>query len=320
MHFKKTLVSCLTFGSLLCCFSPAWGQAYRVQPGDSLYTIATRYGTTVAALQQANGLKNAAIYPGQALNIGYSSSTSGSSVSYTVRPGDTLYLLAQKYGVTVTSLKQANNISSSYLTVGQRLLIPTSAGGGSAPTDSKAYTVKSGDSLYLIAQSYGVTTAALCQANNISTAATLYPGQQLKIPTSSTGSSTSNYYGFKLTLGDLDLLARLVSAESDGEPFNGQVAVAATILNRLRDPRYPKTVSGVVYQIDYGRYQYSPVLDGRINLPASPAATRAVQSAITGWDPSNGANGFYNPAKTTSDWVRSNPETARIGNHVFFSY
>ena len=117
----------------------------------------------------------------------------------------------------------------------------------------------------------------------------------------------------------MDLLARLVTAESDGEPLIGQVAVAATILNRLRDPLYPKTIPGIIYEVDNGCYQYSPVLDGRINQPASASAYRAVQSAYSGWDPSNGANGFYNPAKTTNQWVSSQPETAIIGNHIFFN-
>jgi N-acetylmuramoyl-L-alanine amidase len=115
-------------------------------------------------------------------------------------------------------------------------------------------------------------------------------------------------------------LARLVSAESAGEPFQGQVAVAATILNRLEDPRYPNTIPGVVYQVESGRYQYSPVLDGRINLPATPGAYQAIEQALTGADPSNGANGFYNPAKTTNQWVRMQPVTATIGGHVFFKY
>jgi prepilin-type N-terminal cleavage/methylation domain-containing protein len=73
-------------------------------------------------------------------------------------------------------------------------------------------------------------------------------------------------------------------------------------------------------EIDNGRYQYSPVLDGRINTPASSSALRATQAAISGWDPSNGANGFYNPSKTVNQWVRSQTVTATIGNHVFFSY
>ena len=140
----------------------------------------------------------------------------------------------------------------------------------------------------------------------------------LKLPTA--GSPSGAGATPSISQSDLALLARLVSAESAGEPFEGQVAVAATILNRLKDPRYPNTIPGIVYQVESGRYQYSPVLDGRINQPASASAYQAVQLALSGWDPSNGANGFYNPAKTTSQWVRSHPATTVIGGHVFFKY
>ncbi|MGE5581973.1 MAG: LysM peptidoglycan-binding domain-containing protein [Bacillota bacterium] len=317
MQVRKFLVSALVFGSLTLTGSAAWGQTYYVQPGDSLYNIAARYGTTVSSLVQANGLSNSQIYPGQALNITAPNAGSSSGFNYTVRPGDTLYLLSQKYGVSVNALKQANNLSGSTLWVGQQLKIPGPAvSGGSSAT----YRVQAGDSLYLVAQRYGISVDDLRRANNLSYDGTIYPGQVLTIPKTSSNTGVVNYYGFQLSQGDIDLLARLVTAESDGEPFEGQVAVAATILNRLRDPRYPKSIPGIIYQVDNGSYQYSPVLDGRINQPASASAYRAVQSACSGWDPSNGANGFYNPSKTTNQWVRSHPETAVIGNHVFFSY
>ncbi|HEX3046462.1 MAG TPA: LysM peptidoglycan-binding domain-containing protein [Bacillota bacterium] len=316
MQLKKVSLSLLALLVLsICCAGIVWGQTYYVQPGDSLYSIATRYGTTVSALQTANGLRSGIIYPGQALNI---SSVPGpapapSSNYYTVRSGDTLFLLAQKFGVTVSDLKRSNNLYSDYLTVGKTLVIPVSA-----PSQSgSSYQVQYGDTLYLIANRYGISVNTLKAANGIY-GNEIRPGQTLKIPApgNSSGSNSNPY----LSQTDLDLLARLVSAEAGGESFEGQVAVAATILNRLQDPRYPKTVPGIIYQVDNGSYQYSPVLDGRINLPASSSAYQAVQSAISGWDPSRGANGFYNPDKTVNQWVRSQPVTAVIGNHIFFSY
>lgn len=372
-HAKRTVVSGLIIGSVWALFSSmGWAQTYYVQPGDSLYSIAARYGTSITALQQSNGLKSSTLYPGQALNISPGGSVSGSGSSYTVQSGDSLFLISQRFGISVDALKKANNLSSNYLLTGQRLTIPSSTGsgtsssstyrvqsgdslfliaqkygitvdalkqanqltstqlwvgqslkipssGGTGTSSSANYTVKSGDTLYLIAKQYGISLNALLSANGMSSNTVLYPGQRLVIPKSTTGTVSSGG-NFNLSQSDIDLLARLVSAESSGEPFNGQVAVAATILNRLRDPRYPKSIPGIVYQIDYGRYQYSPVLDGRINLPASASAYKAVQTALSGVDPSNGANGFYNPAKTVNQWVRSNPVTAVIGNHVFFSY
>ncbi len=377
MQLKAGLVSFLVIGSITLSSSVVFGQTYYVQPGDSLYTIAARYGTTATALQQANGLGSTALYPGQALNVGSGSSGSNGSTSsaYKVRSGDTLYLLSQRFGVSVDAIKSANNLSGNSLMVGQQITIPQSGGSGtsgstttttykvqngdtlyliaqkygisvaalqsanglsgtslwigqslkiplsangSTGSGSSTYTVKSGDTLYLIAQRYGITVDALRQANSL-WSDSLYLGQSLKIPSGSSGSGGNSSSG-SISQSDLNLLARLVTAESDGEPFSGQVAVAATILNRLSDPRYPKTIPGIIYQVDNGSYQYSPVLDGRINTQASASAIRAVESAIGGWDPSNGANGFYNPAKTTNAWVRSQTVTAAIGDHVFFSY
>lgn len=118
---------------------------------------------------------------------------------------------------------------------------------------------------------------------------------------------------------ELDLFARLVHAESAGEPYAGQVAVAASVLHRLESPAYPNTLRGVIYQVTDGRYyQYSPVLDGRINLPADRTSFQAVYDALAGWDPSGGATGFYNPRKTSNQWVRSRPVMTTIGRHVFF--
>lgn len=134
----------------------------------------------------------------------------------------------------------------------------------------------------------------------------------------------------KYTPGEMDLFARLVYAEAAGESTLGQIAVAASILNRLADPRYPNTLEEVIMQtveID-GKlyYQYSPVLDGRIweldpktQPEAYAASLQAIYAALAGQDPSQGATGFYNPSKVSpTSWVTQQPPTVRIGNHQFF--
>ena len=123
----------------------------------------------------------------------------------------------------------------------------------------------------------------------------------------------------KLSPEDLDLFARLVHAEAAGEPFDGQVAVAASVINLVKNPRYPDTVREVILEVIDGYYQYSPVLDGRVKLPANKSAQRAVRLALLGLDPTGGATGFYNPELTDDKWVRSQSVTKRIGNHIFFS-
>lgn len=307
----------ITLGFALCLVGTVHAQVYYVRPGDSLYTIATRYNTTPNQLQTSNRLNSTWIYPGQALYI--PQGKTGSNVtSHAVVSGDSLYLIAQRYGVSVEAIKQANRLVNNQIYPGQRLAIPSSS--GSSSQTSGSYQVQPNDSLFKIAQRYGITVEALRQANNLKTD-NLYVGQTLRLPATSGSGSGSTGGRFSLTASEKDLLARLVNAEASGETFEGQVAVAATILHRVNDPRYPNSIKEVIYQVTEGRYyQYSPVLDGRINLAATPQSYKAVESALSGWDPSNGAIGFYNPTKTTNAWVRSHPVTTVIGGHVFFKY
>lgn len=117
-------------------------------------------------------------------------------------------------------------------------------------------------------------------------------------------------------------LYKITEAEAGGESHEGKIAVAATILNRVESPIWPNTLNGVIFQIekingvDY--YQYSPVKDERIyNVSPTQDTIQAVNKALNGNDPTNGATVFYNPAKTDNQWVRSQTVTTTIGNHVF---
>ncbi len=293
----------------------SFAQTYYVQANDSLYKIAQRYGTSVEILTQVNNLYSPVIYPGQKLQISWTKPTVSNS-HYVVKAGDTLYLLAQRYGITIESLKTTNNLTSNYLWIGQQLLIPK---GNITTSSGSIYQVKPGDTPYLIAIRNNISLSELLALNNLGKYAFIYPGQILKLPVKTPAATyTSSNHNFSAS--DLDLLARLVTAEAGGESYQGQVAVAASILNRYEDPRYPNSIYGVVYQISNGRYQFSPVLDGRINNAPSSSAQKAVAAAIGGQDPSYGANGFYNPAKTSNSWVSSQPVTTVIGNHIFFKY
>lgn len=112
---------------------------------------------------------------------------------------------------------------------------------------------------------------------------------------------------------DIQLLARAVHAEARGEPYRGQVAVAAVILNRVKSPSFPNSISGVIYQPG----AFSSVNDGQINLAPSTNAQNAAREAMNGTDPTYGSIYFYNPAKTTNKWIRSRPVVTTIGAHVF---
>lgn len=112
---------------------------------------------------------------------------------------------------------------------------------------------------------------------------------------------------------DLDLLARLVYGEARGEPYLGQVAVAAVVLNRVAHASFPNTVSGVIYQSG----AFDVVSDGQIYLTPDAQALRAAQDALNGWDPTGGCIYYYNPARATSSWIYSRTVMTVIGKHYF---
>lgn len=116
-----------------------------------------------------------------------------------------------------------------------------------------------------------------------------------------------------VTSSDLYLLAKCVHAEARGEPYVGQVAVAAVILNRVKDAAFPNTISGVVYQ----PWAFTAVNDGQINLEPNSTAYQAAQDALNGWDPTYGCLYYYNPTTATSKWIFTRQTVVTIGKHVF---
>lgn len=199
------------------------GSDYSVQRGDTLSGIARREGISLNELLEANDLsKSATIYVGQVLKIpgsgrsattgGHPTSTSTSTPTsasgeiYTVRAGDNLTRIANRYGVSVSELRRLNNLTSDTIRVGQALQVPQASGGGTtvrssaastAPTapaasrDGQRYTVKRGDTPITIARSFGVEPNALMGANNISDPRRLFVGQELVIPGSGTPSAST---------------------------------------------------------------------------------------------------------------------------------
>ena len=112
---------------------------------------------------------------------------------------------------------------------------------------------------------------------------------------------------------DIYLLARAVYGEARGEQYLGKVAVAAVILNRVKNANFPNTVAGVIYQPG----AFDAVSDGQINLSPDEECIRAARDAFNGWDPTNGCLYYYNPKTATNAWIRSKPVMLRVGNHVF---
>jgi N-acetylmuramoyl-L-alanine amidase len=119
--------------------------------------------------------------------------------------------------------------------------------------------------------------------------------------------------GAGVTDGDLYLLAMIINGEARGEPYEGQVAVGAVILNRVRHPSFPNTIAGVIYQPG----AFTAIIDGQIHAHMEASSFRAARDALNGWDPTGGAIYYYNPARTTNKWIYSRPIVHRIGTHVF---
>ena len=129
----------------------------------------------------------------------------------------------------------------------------------------------------------------------------------------SSGNSSSSNSSSSTNSSDLNLLSRLVYGEARGEPYQGQVAVAAVVLNRVEHSSFPNTIAGVIYQ----KGAFDVVSDGQINLTPNDTAKKAAQDALNGWDPSNGAIYYFNPSTATNKWIWSRPMTVTIGKHRF---
>ena len=125
--------------------------------------------------------------------------------------------------------------------------------------------------------------------------------------------SSSSSSGTSSNSSDVNLLSRLIYGESRGEPYTGQVAVGAVVLNRVKSSSFPNSIAGVIYQ----KGAFDAVSDGQINMSPDSTAKKAAQDALNGWDPSYGAIYYFNPSTATNKWIWSRPLTVTIGKHRF---
>ena len=149
----------------------------------------------------------------------------------------------------------------------------------------------------------GVVGSATYKALGMNNSYQVLAGKGQNTAQSAGGFSSSEVY----------LLAKTIYAEGRGEPYTGQVAIGAVVLNRVRSNQFPNTISGVVYQ----KHAFTAVSDGQINLTPNETAMKAARDAINGWDPTGGALYYYNPAVATSSWIFDRQTVTVIGKHVF---
>lgn len=236
------------------------------------------------------------------------------AAEYKIVPNDSLYKISTLFDTSISSLKSDNNLSSDMIYPGQVIDVP-----------AEIYTVRSGDSLYLIAKKYGISLDALRKANN-KWDNSIIPGQQLILPrvTPSSGSGTSSSSTtsgsssavISYSQSDVDLLARLITAEAGGESYNAMVGVGGVIVNRVQSSEWPNSISSVIYQVSGGYYQFTPVKNGYINKAPTDDAIKAAWASLYGSDPSKGAM-FYFDDSSTNSWLWSKTITAYIGRMVF---
>ncbi|MDD4436798.1 MAG: cell wall hydrolase, partial [Tissierellia bacterium] len=178
------------------------------------------------------------------------------------------------------------------------------------------HTVQSGDTLYKISLKYNISLFSLRQANNIWTNY-IYPGQVLEIPLPLTEikaepkDEPQNY-----TAEELDLMARLIMAETEGQPYEAKVAVGAVVMNRVKSGLFAPTISGVINQNINGYYQFTPVENGWIKRAANEECIKAAKEALSGVDNTNGAL-FYYDDSTTNQWILSKPVAVQYGRMIY---
>ncbi len=123
----------------------------------------------------------------------------------------------------------------------------------------------------------------------------------------------ASFHPSRVSDNDLKIMANAVYGESRGEPFEGQVAVAAVILNRVKSPTFPDTPSAVIFE----PRAFTAVADGQIWLTPNESAMKAVKNALNGWDPTGGCTYYFNPDTATSGWIWTRPQVKKIGKHIF---
>lgn len=224
------------------------------------------------------------------------------AAGYKVVADDSLYKVGTLFNTSVSTIKSDNGLASDEIRPGQILSVR-------APT----YTVRAGDSLYIVSRKNGVTLYSLRKANN-KWDNNLYPGQKLLLPGKGTPSGGSAVIPF--TASDVDLLARLITAEAENQPYDAKIGVGAVVVNRVQSKEFPSSIKSVIYQVINGYYQFTPVENGYINKPASAEAKSAAYAALYGSDPSKDSL-FYFDDSTTNKWLWSKPINAYIGKMVF---
>lgn len=290
----------LLINTNICFAGPRFTLIYVVQEGDTLSEIASSYGVTVSSIKKANNLSNEAIIKlGQELVIPIPEEQEDE------RPDWRLPLYSRSRSGHELNL-EVGDVYSIRVNSGHRLPEVN------IPKDKIIkYHVGLGDTLYDLARSFNTSIGVIMALNNMENSI-IRIGDVIKLPINNL--TPRQVLQKTVKQRDIDLLARAIHGEARGEPFIGQVAVGAVIINRVLSSYFPDTFYEVIYQ----KGQFSAVDDGQINLPPNRTAYRAAMEALKGTDPTMGALYFYNPRTAKNQWwFKTRRMLVTIGDHIF---
>jgi len=238
--------------------------------------------------------------------------TTAFALDYRVRRGDTLTEIAQRYGVTVDAIRRANGLTGDLIVIGQVLDIPVDRPTAGPPPEravTSTHTVRPGESLARIASRFGVTVELIRQANGLR-GSLIHPGDELRIPPRSAVVQPTTRLSARPTTrtatdAEVEILARIVKGEAHPRSSReGQVAIAAVVLNRVQDRRFPGTLQRVAHQPRQFSC-YNPDVRNRLYWGRIPQwAWDAARAALAGEDPTDGATHYFNPHLVRPRWAR----------------
>ncbi|MEJ6951538.1 cell wall hydrolase [Natronospora cellulosivora (SeqCode)] len=281
---------------------PEFNIIYVIQEGDTLSEIAQSYGISTRYLLETNGLNmNSMIRVGQELLI----PNERSQVEYD-RPVWDYNLFSNKTNQEDFRL-DAGNVFSVRINPSRQLPDISHISSDQIIT----YHVDTGDTLYDLAKKFNTSSGIIMALNNMENSI-IRRGQSIQLPINNL--SSRQVLALNVTDEDIELLARVIHGEARGEPFIGQVAVGAVVINRVLSSQFPNTFREVIYQ----HRQFSAVADGQFYLEPSQVSYRAAREALNGSDPSMGSLFYYNPAFANYQWwFEQRRRTVTIGGHVF---
>lgn len=239
--------------------------------------------------------------------------------------GNTVWKLAQSSGVAIDLLKEENTLANDWTYIKAMSPIPDKTNVLAVQLSKPALeiphqtTAAVTQSLKPVLEIPHQTAVAATQPSKpvIEAPQTKVLGVQASKPVAETTEKEPMEPAISISAEEKDLFARLVEAEAKGESYEGKLAVATVVLNRVDSPEFPDTITGVIKQVVGKSYAFSPVQNGEINKPASDEAKKAVEESLTRKDRLNDCIYFYNPDIATDDWIRTREVVKTIGNHVF---